>query len=197
MPAPLAPMLTLRLATPDDAAACAAIYAPAVTDSATSFELVPPDAAEMAARIADVLPRYPWIVAEEDGRVVGYVYASAHRTRAAYAWAVETSVYLAEEAQGRGLGRTLYTVLFAVLRAQGYVGAYAGVTVPNDASLGLHRAFGFETIGVFPHLGFKGGRWHDVWWGALALRPLDGTPEPPVTLAELGADRLAALLAVR
>ncbi len=186
--------MTLRLATPDDAAAVAAIYAPAVTDSATSFEAVSPDAAEMAARIAATLPRYPWLVAESGGRVAGYAYAGLHRARAAYAWSAETSVYLAADAQGRGLGRTLMTALLEILRMQGFAVAYAGATLPNDASVGLHRALGFGDVGVFPRAGFKHGRWHDTWWGA---RDLGSGRAPDLTLAvsDLGADALAACLA--
>ena len=188
---------TIRLATPADGAAVAAIYAPVVRDTAISFEVDPPDAREMAARIATTLPARPWLVAEADGRVVGYAYAGAHRARAAYDWSVEPSVYLAEGARGRGLGRALYTALFAVLRAQGFASAYAGATLPNDASVGLHRAMGFETVGVYRRAGFKHGRWHDVWWGGLDLMP-DRTdaPERPLSLDDLAADgRLAAALA--
>lgn len=191
-------MPTLRLATPDDGAAVAAIYAPFVRQTAVSFEADPPDAAEMAARIAATLPQHPWIVYEDGGRVLGYAYAGPHRTRAAYVWSVESSVYLADEARGRGVGRALYTALFEILRAQGYANAYAGVTLPNEASLGLHRAFGFETVGVFRRIGFKLGAWHDVWWGALDLMPERvGEPGEPVPVSDLTADgHLAAALEV-
>jgi phosphinothricin acetyltransferase len=170
--------VTIRLATPDDGAAVAAIYAPVVRETATSFEAVPPDAAEMAARIAATLPRYPYLVAEEADVVIGYAYAGAFRTRAAYAWTAETSVYLAPAAQGRGVGRRLMEALLDRLRVQGFAMAYASATVPNDASVGLHRALGFADVGVFPRAGFKFGRWHDTWWGALDLGP-GAAPDPP------------------
>jgi len=188
-------MPALRLATPDDGAAVAAVYAPFVRETAVSFEADPPDAAQMAARIAATLPQHPWLVYEDGGRVLGYAYAGPHRTRAAYVWSVEPSVYLAGEARGRGVGRALYTALFEILRAQGYANAYAGVTLPNPASLGLHRAFGFETLGVFRRIGFKRGAWHDVWWGALDLMPERvGEPATPVPVSALAGGRLAAAL---
>lgn len=188
--------MAIRLATPDDGAAVAAIYAPVVRDTVISFEVDPPSVAEMAARIAATLPHYPYLVAEEAGRVVGYAYAGAHRARAAYGWSVEPSVYVAAGAQGRGVGRALYMPLFAILRAQGFASAYAGATLPNDASLGLHRAMGFEDVGVFRQVGFKHGRWHDVWWGALDLLPDRGTvPVAPLSITVLAADgRLDAAL---
>lgn len=191
--------MILRLASPTDAAAIAAIYAPVVRETATSFEMEPPDADEMRRRMDAVLPSHPWLVAEEEGQVLGYAYAGAHRSRAAYQWSVEPSVYVAAEAQGRGIGRRLYTALFAVLRAQGFVRAYAGITIPNEASLGLHRAFGFEDVGVYRNVGYKHGAWHDVWWGALDLRlPARGEePQPPrsvIDLVETG--ELEAALAV-
>ncbi len=185
--------MTLRLATPDDGAAAAAIYAPVVRDTTTSFETVPPDASEMAARIVATLPRYPYLVAERDGRVVGYAYAGAHRARAAYAWSAETSVYLAPEAQGRGAGRAMMVALLALLRAQGFAVAYAGATLPNAASVGLHRALGFREIGTFHRAGFKHGRWCDVWWGELDLGA-GPAPAPTRTLVDLHAGILAEAL---
>ncbi|GAB5535555.1 MAG: GNAT family N-acetyltransferase [Rubricoccaceae bacterium] len=179
--------MRIRLASPTDARAIASIYAPVVMDTATSFEMEPPDAAEMERRMAVVLPSHPWLVAEEEGRVLGYAYAGAHRSRVAYQWSVEPSVYVAATAQGRGIGRRLYTALFAVLREQGFARAYAGVTLPNAPSLGLHHAFGFKEVGVYRRVGYKHGAWHDVWWGALdLLSPArDGEPSPPRTVTDL------------
>lgn len=187
--------MTLRLATPADADGIAAIYAPVVRDTAISFEAEPPSASEMAARLAATLPRFPYLVAEEVGRVVGYAYAGPHRARTAYAWAVETTIYLAPEAQGRGVGRALYRALLGILRAQGFASAFAGATLPNEASVRLHRALGFEDVGVFRRVGFKHGRWHDVWWGALDLMPDRTAPAAPLSVSDLEADgRLEALL---
>ncbi|MEO0558438.1 MAG: arsinothricin resistance N-acetyltransferase ArsN1 family B [Bacteroidota bacterium] len=188
--------MRIRLASSTDAPAIAAIYAPVVRETTISFETEPPDADEMAERIAKVLPRHPWLVAEVDGQVIGYAYAGAHRSRAAYQWSVEPSVYVAEDARRTGVARRLYTALFAVLRAQGFVRAYAGVTLPNAPSLGLHRALGFEDVGVYRGVGYKHGAWHDVWWGALDLSPArDEPPASPRSVTELiETDELATIL---
>src|SRR5438874_6938694 len=123
-----------------DAAACAAIYAPYVTRAATSFEQEPPDAAAMAERIASTSATHPWLVAERDGRVVGFAYGCPHRARAAYRWAAEASVYVDAAEHGRGIGRELYDALLALLREQGFYTVCAGITLPNPASVALHEA---------------------------------------------------------
>ena len=145
-----------------DAAACAAIYAPHVTDGVASFEQVAPDAAEMARRIEAY---HVWLVHERGG----YAYASRHRDRAAYRLTVETSVYVAPRAQGQGVGRALYDALLGELRERGFAVALAGITLPNPASVALHEAVGFEPVGVFRRVGFKAGAWWDVGWWQLAL----------------------------
>jgi phosphinothricin acetyltransferase len=166
--------VTLREAVPADAGGVAAIYAPYVTETAVSFEETAPDATEFARRIERSLARWQWLVAELDGRLVGYAYGSQHRERAAYRWSVEVSVYLASGFQRRGIGRTLYTRLLADLAAKGCCHAYAGTTLPNDASVQLHTAMGFTPIGVFREIGWKFGRWHDVAWFQKTLR--EGPP---------------------
>jgi phosphinothricin acetyltransferase len=169
--------LGVRTADVADAAACAAVYAPYVERSVASFEEVAPDAAVMAGRMLDQ-PRLPWLVAVRDGVVVGFAYASRHRARPAYRWSVEVSVYLQESEHGRGTGRALYAELLDVVRSLGYVRAYAGITLPNVASVGLHESMGFTSIGVFSTVGFKHGKWHDVGWWQLPLC------EPPAVPAE-------------
>jgi phosphinothricin acetyltransferase len=172
----------IRLATGDDAAAIADVYRPVVESTAISFEIVPPDEQEMRRRIADTLPLHPWLVCEIDGGICGYAYASRHRARAAYAWSVDVSVYVTPGHQRRGVARGLYTSLFAILAAQGFFQAYAGVTLPNPASVALHERMGFEPVGVYRRVGFKCGAWHDVGWWQLALRPPEPSPEPPLPL---------------
>lgn len=162
--------MRVRLATPADAPALAAIYAPIVMHTATSFEDVPPDADEMVRRLAATLPAHPWLVADDGGAVVGYAYAGPHRARAAYRWAAEVSVYVAPDAHRRGIARTLYTELLDRLTAQGYALALAGITLPNLASVAFHEALGFEPVGIFPALGFKHGAWYDVGWWTRRLR---------------------------
>jgi L-amino acid N-acyltransferase YncA len=178
-------MVLMRLARPADAPALHAIYAPVVATTAISFELVPPTVAEMAERVQMTLVRWPWLVAEVDGTAIGYAYASRHRERAAYQWSVDVSAYIHEGWRGQGIGRALYTALFALLRAQGYVNVYAGIALPNPASVGLHEAMGLRPVGVYQRVGFKFGAWHDVgWWqGALLAHPDD--PLPPIALPDL------------
>jgi len=177
----------IRLAQPIDGAAVADIYRPAVVDRATSFELEPPDAIEMSRRITSCLERLPWLVATDGERVLGYAYASLHRSRPAYQWSVEVSAYVETTSQRRGMGRSLYETLFRVLVLQGYHNAYAGITLPNDASERLHRGVGFTLVGVFRGVGFKLGAWHDVAWLERRLTPRDDT----VPAATIPLDLLA------
>lgn len=161
----------------EHAAGIASVYAPYVTGTAISFETVAPTADEMAGRMAQGLP---WLVALNQDEVVGFCSASRHRTRAGYRWAVDCSVYLAPAAQGHGRGRALYTELFDRLRGLGYVHAFAGIALPNPASVGLHEAMGFELVGVYKQVGFKLGRWHDVGWWQLQLREPPTDPHEPL-----------------
>lgn len=168
----------LRAATADDAERVAAIYAPYVRDTSISFELQPPGGDEIRRRML-AAPRLPWLVATREGEVTGYAYAAPHRSRAAYRWSVEVSVYLTPPEQGRGTARRLYEALFAELAALGYVSAYAGITQPNPASTRLHAGLGFTPVGAFRNVGFKEG-WRDVTWWQRALAEPPATPEDPL-----------------
>jgi len=176
--------MLIRLATHHDGSALAEIYRPAVTDNSTSFELDPPDGAEMARRVAKCMDRTPWLVYERDGRVAGYAYGGMHRERAAYQWSAEVSAYVHPDFHKQGIGRALYTSLFAALVVQGYRNAYAGITLPNDASVALHTAVGFTPIGVYRGIGYKQGAWHDVGWFERQLAPRVVDPPVPRLLAE-------------
>jgi L-amino acid N-acyltransferase YncA len=170
---------SIRRAEAADAGAIRAIYAPFVSDSATSFELIVPDVAEIERRILARRDQYPWLVFEKGGHVLGYAYASAHRARWAYQWSVEVSVYVDPQTRRCGVGRALYTALFGLLRRQGYVNAFAGITLPNPSSVGLHESLGFVPVGVFRRIGFKFDRWHDVAWLHLRLAEApQSVPEP-------------------
>ena len=167
--------MRVREASEHDAAACAAIYAPYVTDTAISFELEPPTAADMAARIAAA---HEWLVLEDGaGRIVGYAYGGRWAPRAAYRWATEVSVYVERACARRGGGRKLYEALLPRLAARGFRMAIAGMTLPNDASVGLHRALGFEPVGTYRRIGWKDDAWHDVAWTQRPLVIADGPPE--------------------
>jgi L-amino acid N-acyltransferase YncA len=168
----------IRDAVAADAAGCAAVYAPYVLGTAISFESEPPSAAEMARRIAEAQRAHAWLVLEQDGDVVGYAYGGAFMTRAAYRWAATVSVYLASGRHRTGGGRALYEALFDRLAGRGYRTSLAGIALPNDASIGLHRALGFEEVGTYQRVGWKLGRWHDVAWYQRALGEDDGPPAP-------------------
>jgi phosphinothricin acetyltransferase len=156
-----------------------AIYAPYVEETPITFETAVPAIADFAARVENILPGLPWLVAESEGQINGYAYASRHHERAAYGWSVDVSVYLAQNARGRGIGRRLYQRLLAILTELGYYNAFAGIALPNPASVGMHESFGFEPIGVYRKAGYKFGLWHDVGWWQLTLRSYQSDPVPP------------------
>lgn len=179
---------SIRLARPGDGARLAEIYRPAVVSVPTSFEATPPDGAEMARRIDQILTRYPWLVASDGPLLLGYAYACPHRERAAYGWSVEVSAYVDPAAQRRGIGRRLYTSLFAILALQGYQNAYAGIAQPNPASVALHQAVGFTLVGTYRRVGFKHGAWRDVSWYERALGDYPAPPAPPRPLPDVTGD---------
>jgi len=170
---------TIRPADPDrDAAACAAIYAPSVDASPVSFEERAPDAAAFAERIRLGGETHPWLVVVRDNEVCGYAYGCPHRSRPAYRWTVDVSVYVDAAHRRVGNGRRLYATLLERLRAQGYRVACAGITLPNEASVALHESLGFVPVGVYRRIGWKAGAWRDVGWWQLELDPGGGDPPP-------------------
>lgn len=178
-------MANIRLATTDDAAAIAGIYGPYCESTVISFEEGAPSADEMARRITAILATRPWIVLEDDRTIVGYAYASAHHERAAYRWSVSTAIYIDRACQRLGAGRALYTTLFELLRHLGYYTAVAGITVPNPASVGLHKAMGFELVGEYRDIGFKLGAWRNVAWYQAPIQQLAPAPREPRSIHEL------------
>lgn len=177
--------MTIRFAQPHDAPAILAVYAPFVTGSTITFEYEVPTIAEFAHRIQTIQQQFPYLVAEEEGSVLGYAYASRHRDRPAYQWSVETSVYVQPAGHRRGIARQLYTDLFALLRRQGYYNAYAGITSPNPASESFHQSMGFDYLGTFANIGYKMGAWHNVSWFQLALQPHQLNPAAPLPISQL------------
>jgi phosphinothricin acetyltransferase len=182
--------MRIRVAEPErDAARIAEIYRPYVEDSIISFEEATPAAEEMAERMRHVLKWTPWLVAsDENSRVIGYCYASRHQERAGYRWSVDLTVYVDSQFRGRGIGRTLYGELLPILRRQRFISAYAGVGLPNEASVALHQAIGMSLIGTYEKVGWKLGRWVDVaWFGMTLTDPPEGgaTPPGPIPYPEL------------
>lgn len=180
-------MIRIRLALETDAEVLATVYSPFVEQTAISFETNPPGRDEMRRRIVETTAAYPWLVCEVEGEVVGYAYATQHRARAAYRWSVDTSAYIGAAHHRRGIGRGLYASLFDVLRAQGFFSAYAGITLPNVASVGLHEAVGFEKLGIYESVGYKLEKWHDVGWWQLVLQARSETPDEPLALSTVMA----------
>ena len=178
--------MQIRIANKDDSPALAEIYAPIVERTHISFELEPPDADEMGRRMAKALDKHVGLVAEEAGQVIGYAYASNYREKPAYRWSTETTIYVRDGIRTKGIGRSLYGALLRILRAQGYRRAFAGIALPNAASVGLHEALGFRHIGTNPEAGFKFGRWHDLGWWSFQLNSRAGEPAQPVPLQQLG-----------
>lgn len=175
----------VRLARETDAEAVQAIYAPEVIETPITFEIEPPSVDEMRQRIRETMRMHPWLVYDRGGTAVGYAYATTHRSRAAYRWSVDVSVYIHRQARGIGIGRALYTELLRLLRRQGFANAYAGITLPNAGSIALHESMGFRPVGVYRGVGFKLGAWHDVGWWDLALQPRAASPAEPRPLRDL------------
>ncbi len=178
----------------DDAALALAIYAPYVLNTIISFEYEPPSLEEYRQRIQTVTAEYPWLVCESGGRIIGYAYAGKHRYRTAYQWSPESTVYMSPEFHRQGIARVLYETLFSVLRLQGYFNVYAGVGLPNEKSVGFHRALGFEEIGIFKNVGYKHGNWHDTQWFQLHLAEHILNPPSPKTIHEVKDGKRFALL---
>ena len=166
--------MIIRPANLSDAAAMLAIYAPIVEHTAIFFEATPPTLQDFTARVQKYAQAWAWLVAEREGRILGYAYGTSHRERPAYKWSTETSAYVHAGARGQGVGTLLYRALFPVLAGKGYCNAYAGIALPNAASVALHESVGFRAIGQFPSVGRKFGEWHDVGWFHRNLRA-----EPP------------------
>lgn len=177
--------MNIRFATPADTSAILSIYAPYITDSVITFEYDVPTVSEFAERIQTIQKQLPYLVAEVDGRILGYAYASRHRDRAAYQWSVDTSVYVHPDGHRRGIARQLYTILLDTLCRQGYYNVYAGITLPNLKSEAFHQAMGFKPVGTYASVGYKFGAWHDVGWFQLTLQPHLQNTSPPIPINQL------------
>lgn len=164
----------IRMATTADTEAMLDIYAHYVKETTASFEEAAPSLKTFQSRIVSILSHYPWLVFEVDGVIKGYAYAGKFSGRSAYRWSTETTVYVGQRYQREGIGRQLYTVLFEYLKQLGYYNVYAGVTLPNDPSVGLHKAMGFTEVGIYKNVGFKHNEWRDVMW---LQRPLNAATE--------------------
>lgn len=178
----------IRIATEEDLPACLEIYAPFVENTTVSFEYTVPTIAEFTQRFRDITARFPWLVWVEAGKVLGYAYASAPYSRAAYAWTSEPSIYLAPEAQGRGIGRRLYDALEKILAYQGFQVSYALITGENLSSLAFHKACGYEIKVRYENCGFKFGRWLGLVWMEKRLKSVEIPSCTPIPWSDIVQD---------
>ena len=183
-------MTEVRLATKHDANEIRQIYAPSIESAAISFETEVPSAEEMQSRIQTILQKFPWIVCTIDGKIAGYVYASKHRDREAYQWSCECSIYMNNAFKGKGIGKELYKLLFEILKLQGFRNVYAGITLPNNASIYIHERCGFKHFATYENIGYKFGNWHSVGWWKFQINDYHLQPPPPLKLSELPSQTL-------
>lgn len=177
--------LRIRMAEPDDAFTLLGIYEPYVENTCITFEYQVPSLEEFTERIRETLKKYPYLAAEQNGEIAGYAYASPFKGRPAYDWAVETTVYLKENAKGKGIGRQLYTALEDILRKQNITNANACITYPNPESMGFHKKMGYRIVGHFSKCGYKDGQWRDVVWMEKFLQEHLEKPEAVIPVGRL------------
>ncbi len=177
--------MKIRLATAQDAQGLLEIYAPYVEHTPVTFEYEVPTLSEFEKRICRTFKKYPYLVAETDGELLGYAYASAFKTRAAYDWSAETSIYIRQDAHRRGIGRALYTELEALLFRQNVCNLCACITYPNPDSIAFHVSFGYHTVAHFHSSGYKNNVWWDMIWMEKELCPHTVPPKPFIPISDL------------
>lgn len=175
----------IRLITEADTQAVLDIYKYYVEHTIISFEYEAPTFEEYLQRIKTNTEKYPWLVCLYNNKIIGYAYGSTHRYRTAYQWSPESTIYIAHDFHTKGIGRILYETLFALLKLQGYYNVFAGVALPNEKSVGFHRALGFEEIGIFKNVGYKHGNWHHTHWFQLTLNEHNINPANPKKMQEI------------
>lgn len=185
--------MNLRFATPDDSLQIRDIYAQYIEPPVT-FECALPSAMEFSKRIADISAFYPYLICEEDGKIMGYAYAHRHMEREAYQWNAELSVYLDQSFASQGLGKKMYTLLIEILKLQGIKTVYGGVTSANEKSEALHKALGFQVVGIYHKAGYKAGKWHDVTWFEKAVSEYDPLPQPVISITGVPQAQLQKII---
>ena len=175
----------IRLVKPADYAAILNIYSPYVTSTAVTFEYDVPSLSDFSERIKNICSHYPCLVCEANGEIIGYCYSGIHRVKTAYQWSTECTIYIAQAYHRKGIAKELYKTLFAILKLQGFVNVYAGVSVPNEQSEKFHIKSGFTEIGLFEKIGYKLGQWHNLKFFQLILNEHSANPLPPVSIGEV------------
>lgn len=186
-------MIKLRLAKAADSEGILAIYAPYIEKTSFTFETDIPSAEAFADRINSYLESWPWLVCEVDGTIAGYAYAARYRERVAYQWSVESSVYIHDDYQRKGIAKILYSALFEILKRQGFRNVYAVINLPNEKSVAFHESLSFRFFALYEQVGYKLGKWKNVGWWRLIINEFDEEPAAPVLFSELDKDFLPAL----
>lgn len=184
----------IRLATKDDAAGMLEIYGPFILNSGITQETELPSVEDFQERIISNLTERPWLVCEINNEIAGYAYAGKHRDRKGYQWCIEPSLYISEKYWGLGIANALYAALFDILKSQGYVNAYAVITLPNERSVAFHKKFGFEWLTTYEKIGYKLGQWHDVGWMQYEINPQRNDPKDPIAFRNIDKSVINAIL---
>jgi L-amino acid N-acyltransferase YncA len=184
----------IRVATNNDAVGMLEIYAPFILNSGITQEVDVPSIKDFQQRVNSNLDERPWLVCEINNGIAGYAYAGKHRDRKGYQWCTEPSVYISEKYYGAGIANALYTALFDILKIQGYVNAYAVITLPNDRSIAFHKKFGFEYLTTYKKIGYKLGQWHDVGWMQYEVNPHKEDPADPIKFSQIDRSVIDAIL---
>ena len=184
----------IRVATKEDAAGMLDIYAPFILSSGITQETDVPSVEDFQQRIISNLQERPWLVCEINNEIAGYAYAGKHRDRKGYQWCTEPSVYISEKYYGFGIANALYTALFDILKIQGYVNAYAVITLPNERSIAFHKKFGFEYLTTYKKIGYKLGQWHDVGWMQYEVNPHKENPGDPIKFENIDSSMIDSIL---
>jgi len=187
-------MSMIRIATTNDAEPILKIYNPYIENTSFTFETESPPIDSFKERISTYLQNWPWLVCEINGVLAGYAYGAKHRERVAYQWSVESSVYVHDDYQRRGVAQALYTALINILKLQGFRNLYAVINLPNDKSVSFHERLGFEYFATYKNVGFKLGRWKNVGWWQLQLNEYSMEPAPPIRFSELNTKEIESIL---
>ena len=185
---------SIRVAITDDAAGMLEIYAPFILNSGITQETEVPSVEDFQIRVISNLEERPWLVCEINNEIAGYAYAGKHRDRKGYQWCTEPSVYISDKYYGLGIANALYTALFDILKIQGYVNAYAVITLPNDRSIAFHKKFGFEYLTTYKKIGYKLGQWHDVGWMQYEVNPHKENPGDPIKFKNVDNSIVGSIL---
>ncbi len=186
-------MKNIRLATEADAAGILDIYAPYILNTSFTFETEVPSLQAFKDRINTYLQRWPWLVCEIDGKIAGYAYGANYRERVAYQWCTESSIYVHDDFQKRGVARALYTALLQILKQQGFRNVYAVINLPNEKSVAFHESMGFEYFASYRNVGYKLGQWKTVGWWQLVINEYSHEPVAPLRFAEMNKEDLSSI----